>query len=165
MKFMLITSMLLTIMFLFTKHPLSMGCTLLAQATMIALITGLMNYNWWFSYILFLIMVGGMLILFMYMTSIASNEKFLISYKLMMLLMMTFMVTFALLKDFSVNLDTLTKDMLIHSTPSLNKLSLSKFMNYPFNLILMSITFYLLITLIVVVKMTWKTSGPLRQKF
>nr|YP_009108331.1 NADH dehydrogenase subunit 6 [Tenuibranchiurus glypticus]AIU94542.1 NADH dehydrogenase subunit 6 [Tenuibranchiurus glypticus] len=66
----------LSILFSQLTHPLSMGLTLLTQTVLICLFTGTFNPSFWFSYILFLIFLGGMLILFIYVASLASNEVF-----------------------------------------------------------------------------------------
>nr|YP_010034196.1 NADH dehydrogenase subunit 6 [Arhopalus unicolor]QOW83735.1 NADH dehydrogenase subunit 6 [Arhopalus unicolor] len=165
MMIMLIT---LSIMFIFLNHPLSFGLVLLIQSTLISLMTGLMNYNFWFSYILFLIMIGAMLILFIYMTSIASNEKFKFSYKLMMLtiIMMLFSTLLLMLIDFYLfSFNLYSYDNMNQETQKINNLSMNKYMNYPTNLIFFSMIIYLLITLIMVVKITNLNYGPLRQKF
>nr|YP_010294725.1 NADH dehydrogenase subunit 6 [Pectocera sp.]ULQ68877.1 NADH dehydrogenase subunit 6 [Pectocera sp.] len=163
--YMISTTMTLTFMFL--THPLSMGFVLLIQAILIAMITGLMSHNFWFSYILFMIMIGGMLVLFIYMTSVASNEKFQYSNKLTITMFM--MMNLTLLTFFSdsflthqelINIDTL------HSTSNwLFSLSLSKYLNFPSNMIMLMMIIYLLVALIAVVKITNISYGPLRQKF
>nr|APX39349.1 NADH dehydrogenase subunit 6 [Aphthona lutescens] len=153
-----------SILFVLFQHPLTCGLILLSQTIMTAMITGLMNYNFWFSYILFLIMVGGMLILFIYMTSIASNEKFkfnnnffliLILFFIMMLLLNTidsFFTTYLMnLKSFMMTLN--------------NDMTLKKYINFPNYFIIFSMIIYLFITLIAVVKITNFSYGPLRQKF
>merc|ERR1739838_23170 len=57
-------------------HPLAIGLALLFQTILICCTTGLSNLSFWFSYILFLIFLGGILVLFIYVTSLASNEMF-----------------------------------------------------------------------------------------
>nr|YP_009627354.1 NADH dehydrogenase subunit 6 [Aristobia reticulator]QCC70802.1 NADH dehydrogenase subunit 6 [Aristobia reticulator] len=158
-------SIMMSITFLFLNHPLSFGMILLIQTIMIALLTGLMNYNFWFSYIIFLIMIGGMLILFIYMTSIASNEKFKFSYKLLMLmsLIIIIMLMFSFLDSFFLNLN-LINDLFNQNFIKNYKLSMNKFFIWPMNMIFFLMIIYLLISLIMVVKITNIQSGPLRQK-
>nr|ASL24546.1 NADH dehydrogenase subunit 6 [Semanotus bifasciatus] len=165
MTILLSTMIIMSWMFMFSNHPLSLGVVLLIQTLLISLISGLMSFNFWFSYILFLIMVGGMLILFIYMTSIASNEKFKFSMKPIYLL-----VTFLSLILMIALLDTLMSYSILNNyetTQMSQPMSflLSKFMNSPMNNIMLMIITYLLITLIVVVKITNIQYGPLRQKF
>nr|ALO70990.1 NADH deshydrogenase subunit 6 [Pselaphinae sp. 3 EF-2015] len=158
-------NLMFSLMFIFLKHPLSMGVILLLQTLIISMITGLMNNNFWFSYILFLIFIGGMLILFMYMTSIASNEMFSIS-KLMILLMMTLLtpLLWIFLKNYyQINfLNMNFENLFFHNHINFN---LIKFYWYPNNLIMLILIFYLLLTLIASVKIINIKYGPIRQKF
>ena len=50
-----------------------MGLTLLIQTILVSIISGLITKTFWFSYILFLVFLGGILVLFIYVTSLASN--------------------------------------------------------------------------------------------
>nr|ARH53867.1 NADH dehydrogenase subunit 6 [Epuraea guttata] len=166
-NFLLATSCLLSMIFLFLNHPLSFGIILLFQTILVSLISGMLSYNFWFSYILFLVMIGGMLILFIYMTSIAANKKFKFSLKLftmiMILIIMLFLFMFIdqyLLNNLYTSYDTIMMNMNMN-----NKFSLIKFLNKP-NLILMLMTFnYLFIVLVAVTKISHIEKGPLRQKF
>nr|YP_011015324.1 NADH dehydrogenase subunit 6 [Silesis erberi]UPP55789.1 NADH dehydrogenase subunit 6 [Silesis erberi] len=161
-----ILTMTMSITFLFMSHPLSMGFTLLIQAILIAMITGTMSHNFWFSYILFMTMIGGMLVLFIYMTSVASNEKFMFSTSLTMMISMSIiMMIFLMMTDsYPGYMSTMNIDMQSMIVPSSFELSLSKYINLPSNWIMISMIIYLLITLIAVVKITNVTYGPLRQK-
>nr|WRO45163.1 NADH dehydrogenase subunit 6 [Stenothemus biimpressiceps] len=157
---------ILSISPLFLKHPLTMGLNLLIQTILIAMITGFMSLNFWISYLLFLVMVGGMLILFMYMTSIASNEKFKFSKPLMItLISMIFISMFFFIFYFNTeiyqikNIDSieLTKFSMYEMSPNKYFLNNSKF-------ILSILIIYLFITLIAIVNISSNSSGPLRQK-
>nr|ARH53711.1 NADH dehydrogenase subunit 6 [Anostirus castaneus] len=157
----------MSITFMFLTHPLSMGFALLIQAILISTITGLMSHNFWFSYILFMIMIGGMLVLFIYMTSVASNEKFLYSNKLtiMMIMLMLMLIIPVLMDSFPMYKLSTNLDMNLTNTPIMFQLSLSKYLNFPSNWIMIMMIIYLLVTLIAVVKITNITYGPLRRKF
>nr|ALO77058.1 NADH deshydrogenase subunit 6 [Brentidae sp. GENSP01] len=156
-----------SLIFLFLNHPLSLGSILLIQTVIISLVSGMMSLNFWFSYILFLIMIGGMLILFIYMTNVASNEKFHFSSKMFNLfsisIILIMMLSFS--DKFKMNLFINNMD-LKSATNFMNfEFSLNKFSNFPMNLILILMIIYLLITLIVIVKIMNLKSGPLRQNF
>nr|YP_010954859.1 NADH dehydrogenase subunit 6 [Dorcus cervulus]WMW30244.1 NADH dehydrogenase subunit 6 [Dorcus cervulus] len=161
MMMIFIASVLPAIFLPLVNHPLSLGLLLLSQSILIALITGWMNLTFWYSYILFLIMIGGMLVLFMYMTSVASNEKFKFSTPMMMMSMMTLtMIPMYLLVDqWLINSKVLLSEnmVLIFTLMSLNK-----FLNFPGIMISISLIIYLLITLIVAIKMSKFKQGPLR---
>nr|YP_009560419.1 NADH dehydrogenase subunit 6 [Peckia collusor]QAB06073.1 NADH dehydrogenase subunit 6 [Peckia collusor] len=168
---------LLTLLFIFNfiflnmKHPLAMGLTLLIQTTLICLMSGLMTKTFWFSYILFLVFLGGMLVLFIYVTSLASNEMFSFSIKLMIMAVSIFMLSSIVLFFMDKNILLQYSNMEIKSTYNLNSyimenaLSLNKLYNYPTNLLTIMLMNYLLITLIAVVKITKLFKGPLRPMF
>nr|APT41534.1 NADH dehydrogenase subunit 6 [Pressatia choti] len=158
-----------TIIFMFMKHPLAMGLMLLLQTLLVALVVGLTMKTFWFSYILFLTFMGGMLILFIYITSLASNEMFSFSSKLLIMFMMLMFIAFIslLIIDKSIitqyflntemneffNMKILFKE---------NYLNLNKFYNFPSNLLMLMMVIYLLLTLIIIVKITNYNFGPLR---
>nr|APX40743.1 NADH dehydrogenase subunit 6 [Smaragdina reyi] len=164
----LIMLMLSSIMFCLMKHPLTLGLVLLTQTILIALSSGIMNMNFWFSYIVFLIMIGGMLVLFTYMTSIASNEKFSFSYKtfIVISLMLIMMTTILWLTDPLIP-HSLTEMIELKSVPAIKNpdLFMNKYMNYPHGMIYLLMIIYLLITLIAIVKIAMKMESPLRQNF
>nr|AMH85406.1 NADH dehydrogenase subunit 6 [Hydrotaea sp. ACMJ-2016] len=165
---------LMTILFIFNfifmnmKHPLAMGLTLLMQTTLVSMMSGLMTKTFWFSYILFLVFLGGMLVLFIYVTSLASNEMFSFSIKLLLISIMFFslmMITlffidkFMLLQYSNMEMNSILN---MNSYIMENSLSLNKLYNYPINLLTILLMNYLLITLIAVVKITKLNQGPLR---
>nr|AYR05308.1 NADH dehydrogenase subunit 6 [Coleoptera sp. ACP-2013] len=167
---MLITLFMLNLMFstifMFLNHPLSLGGVLLMQTILMTLMSSFFFFNFWFSYILFLIMVGGMLIMFIYMTSIASNEKFKLPKNMMITLiisMMIILMTIMFMDKFYSMIISLKFNSLTQSLIMLN-LNLSKFFNYPNMKLLMFLMIYLLVTLIAVVKIIGKNFGSLRQK-
>nr|UPX88548.1 NADH dehydrogenase subunit 6 [Nicrophorus vespilloides] len=155
-------SILTSMSFMFMNHPLTMSLILLIHALTISITTGLLSINFWFSYILFMIMVGGMLVLFLYMTSIASNKKFKFN---MNIVIMNFIVLVLSSIYFYFNkFSLMQKNSYIMETSTNKYLSISKFMNFPFNLIMFMMIIYLFITLIAVVKITSISYGPLRNK-
>nr|YP_010385123.1 NADH dehydrogenase subunit 6 [Elodes marginata]UPL65133.1 NADH dehydrogenase subunit 6 [Elodes marginata] len=167
----MINCLILNMIFISLNHPLSMGLILLIQTLSITILSSFMCYSFWMSYIIFLIMVGGMLILFIYMTSIVSNEKFKFSmkYSSFMMLISFLMISFLVLDKTFIYQSIKTMEMIkidnINSLMPENKLMLNKIYNYPNNFITILLINYLLMTLIIVVKITDINSGPLRQKF
>nr|YP_009712002.1 NADH dehydrogenase subunit 6 [Epicauta impressicornis]QGA73706.1 NADH dehydrogenase subunit 6 [Epicauta impressicornis] len=158
-----ILNLAFSILFMFLSHPLSLGLTLIIQTSIISMMTGKMCFNFWFSYILFLIMIGGMLILFIYMTSVASNEKFSFSAKLtiFMLMMITLMTTYSF---FYNNLDPMIHNDMMNYQKNLLNISMIKYTYIPMNIMLTFMIIYLFITLTAVVKIINKKFGPLRPK-
>nr|WRO44997.1 NADH dehydrogenase subunit 6 [Asiopodabrus sp. 'cheni'] len=150
---------------LFLNHPLSLGLNLLIQTILIGLISGFMSLNFWMSYLLFLVMVGGMLILFMYMTSIASNEKFSFS-KLLMIMFIMILMTFMFIMLTKNNNFFMIKniDSIEYLTNSMYEISPNKYFINNSKFIMSILIVYLFITLIAIVNISSNNFGPLRQK-
>nr|UXW93474.1 NADH dehydrogenase subunit 6 [Blasticotoma sp. 'minuta'] len=163
----------LTIMFCFLNHPLSMGLTLLTQSIIISMIINMHSNTSWFSYILFLIMVGSMLIMFLYIISISSNEKFIllstkisfipISFMMISLLMMSYMDQDFLMYTKSMHPKEISQMASYEFNTNLNFMSLNKLYNTPTNLMTIMMMFYLLFTLIIIVKIIKINASPLRK--
>nr|URX54406.1 NADH dehydrogenase subunit 6 [Cryptotermes havilandi] len=160
MKVLLTASTLSSMMFTQMNHPLAMGMMLLMQTTMMCLISGLMHQSFWFQYILFMVFIGGMLVLFIYVASLASNEMFSLSTK-MMLLSTGMMMGAVMIKKWTTHNSS---DSTAYNTTS-NEIILmtSKLYNQPSGTLTILMALYLLMTLIVVVKITNVSKGPLRQ--
>nr|ASN65934.1 NADH dehydrogenase subunit 6 [Australicapitona hopei] len=165
-------NMIMSMLFLFMNHPMSMGLILLLQTVTISLMTGLSSLNFWFSYILFLVMIGGMLVLFIYMTSLASNEMFNTSFKLYMLtiiLITSSIMLFTVMDNSMINVmmktSSTTEMNYLLTLANDNLITLNKIYNSPNNMMTILLINYLLLTLIAVVKITSIKYGPLRQKF
>nr|AML26706.1 NADH dehydrogenase subunit 6 [Hydrophilidae sp. BMNH 1274734] len=159
MTLLLSISFMTSMFMIMTTHPMSMGFTLLIQIINVSLMTGLLSNNFWFSYILFIVMIGGMLVLFIYMTSIASNEKF----KFSKLMMINFILMLSLLLLTTIMSDNIIIDQMnMFYFPSI-PMNLNKYINYPYNIITIMMILYLLITLIAIVKISKIKYGPLRQ--
>nr|YP_009441900.1 NADH dehydrogenase subunit 6 [Trypophloeus asperatus]AOY40108.1 NADH dehydrogenase subunit 6 [Trypophloeus asperatus]QNE86047.1 NADH dehydrogenase subunit 6 [Cryphalus abietis] len=150
----------LSLSFLLLSHPLSLGMILLLQTIMIAMITGHMYLNFWFSYLLFLIMVGGMLVMFIYMTSIAANEKFETPQKFYMTILLTLMMCTIMLSKENLMILLNSNLSLIESAPHL---TMNKFFSSTKNILMMALMSYMFLSLMVVVNMSEKNKGPLRQ--
>nr|AML26169.1 NADH dehydrogenase subunit 6 [Scolytinae sp. BMNH 1274286] len=167
MSHLLMLNCILSILLMIFKNPLSKGYMLLLLTITTSLSASLMHLDSWFGYILFLVMVGGMLVAFIYMTSIASNEKFdfLQTYTLLLLLVviisLILMALFLPSSLLSNNLMMLTSQEVL--LPK-NKLFLTKIFSCPLSQLPIALMSYLFLTLIMVVKMVDFNKGPIRQK-
>lgn len=157
---------ILVLSFLFTRlsHPLSLGVTLLLQTVFISLTVGVFTYSFWFSYILFIIFLGGILVLFIYVASLASNEIF--SFSLITFLTYRFIILF--LSSLFFFIDPIsTPNLSSLPTSSINNQLSTPFIirwiyNSPSIIFTLFIILYLLLTLVVVVKIINLFKGPLR---
>nr|YP_010170665.1 NADH dehydrogenase subunit 6 [Allantus togatus]QRZ60647.1 NADH dehydrogenase subunit 6 [Allantus togatus] len=167
-KFFMMFLFLNSTLFMMMKTPLSMGLILLIQTMNISMISGIMSFNFWYSYIIFLIMLGGMLILFIYVSSLSSNQKFYFNKKIIFIsifMMMILMLMIMNSKYFNHNnLDLMNFSTMEIENNFLLKMSLNKLYNKPTNQIMILLINYLLLTLFIVVKITNINLGPLRKK-
>nr|AVN67675.1 NADH dehydrogenase subunit 6 [Symploce macroptera] len=156
-------STLLSIMFTQMNHPLAMGLLLLIQTMMISLISGMLSQSFWFSYVLFLVFLGGMLVLFIYVTSLASNEMFMLSTKMIISSLFIMILSMMILMNSKLSIIQ-NQEMMgfwMMDNPLYN--SLTKLYNQPTGSITVLLASYLFLTLIAVVKITNISKGPLRQ--
>lgn len=70
----ILISIFLIIRFI-SSSPVSLGISLFFTRVFVVIIIRIF-FNIWYSYILFLVYIGGLLVLFIYMCIISSNEKF-----------------------------------------------------------------------------------------
>nr|URH16499.1 NADH dehydrogenase subunit 6 [Neotermes castaneus] len=161
MKTLMMTSATMSVMFTQMSHPLAMGMMLLIQTTMMCLISGLMHQSFWFQYILFMVFVGGMLVLFIYVASLASNEMFSLSTKMMITATAMMLMTLTIKDKTTIN----SKETTLFNTMTENEITTmtSKLYNQPNGTLTILMALYLLVALIVVVKITNISKGPLRQ--
>lgn len=154
---------------MFTRllHPLTIGIILLAQTTIICVTAGLSINSFWFSYILFLIFLGAILVLFIYVASLASNEPFSFSSSLYLGVLFTIIIMLFILfawdplclnSSIKIERSTYTEPIYCQLTPQLLR---TIYNNTSINLTLF-VVLYLLLTLIAVVKITDTFFGPLR---
>nr|YP_009261594.1 NADH dehydrogenase subunit 6 [Hypsopygia regina]AKH04961.1 NADH dehydrogenase subunit 6 [Hypsopygia regina] len=153
----------------FLNHPLAMGLMILTQTLLICLLSGMMIKTYWFSYILFLTFLGGLLVLFIYVTSLASNEMFKINknFKMMFIVMMILsgIFSFSFYNNFMIffnNLEMNNLNNLFLFFNNENSINLSKLYNNQTFFLIMMMIIYLFITLIAVIKITNIFYGPLR---
>nr|AII41693.1 NADH dehydrogenase subunit 6 [Petrobiellus sp. 1 JZ-2014] len=160
-------SLSLNTLMIISNHPLAMGLILMTQTMLTAILIGTLNQTFWFSYVLFLIFIGGLLVLFIYVASLAANEMFIFSTKSFI---MTNTITLSILisalyKDTSLVITKMTNSET--TMIAMNKIekiitSINKFYSTEIMPITLMIILYLFLTLIVIVKITQLSSGPLR---
>nr|YP_010311863.1 NADH dehydrogenase subunit 6 [Planusocoris schaeferi]UNA71171.1 NADH dehydrogenase subunit 6 [Planusocoris schaeferi] len=147
---------IMSIMFMTFKHPLSMGMGIITHTIIIAMISGMMLGSFWFSYIIMIIMLSGMLVLFIYMASVASNEKFHPSTKMIMMMLM--MIIMSMIYQMYLEINDNEMETLINP----EKLSLNSLFNMKHKNITMMMVIYLFFTMINVSFIVNISEGPLR---
>nr|ACJ69613.1 NADH dehydrogenase subunit 6 [Venturia canescens] len=150
-------------------HPLKLLIILIMIIFLISLKMSFI-YKSWMNFIIFLIMIGGLMIIFMYITSLSSNMLFKFNLNsiymnlfkfFFVLIFLMMMFYFMDLKLFILNYqDYLIMDM--YMVEEINDYSLMKLFsknNYSMIFIMM----YLYLTLICIMNICYKMKSPLRQ--
>jgi NADH-ubiquinone oxidoreductase chain 6 len=130
--------------------PLSIGITILFIALIVAT---LFSYaiSSWIAFLIFLIYIGGMLVIFSYFVSLTPNQTINIIY---ILVIMTITL---------ITLGVLTSLLSLKTTPITTYVIQSNiFYLKPNSTLLILLATILLITIIIVVKLTITNKGPLR---
>nr|YP_009268478.1 NADH dehydrogenase subunit 6 [Biston thibetaria]AID67373.1 NADH dehydrogenase subunit 6 [Biston thibetaria]AIE11781.1 NADH dehydrogenase subunit 6 [Biston thibetaria]ANW36824.1 NADH dehydrogenase subunit 6 [Biston thibetaria] len=165
--------LMLSIMMIFLNHPLSIGLLILIQTLMMCLLSGMLIKTYWFSYILFLTFLGGLLVLFIYVSSIASNELFKlnINMKTLMIMLFTMIMMMQMYMYMYENLNWMNLSNNISNTNNMmnlsffnneNKINLNKLYNNHTYMMMSMLVIYLFISLVSIVKITNIFYGPLR---
>nr|YP_009694517.1 NADH dehydrogenase subunit 6 [Eurydema oleracea]QEI26502.1 NADH dehydrogenase subunit 6 [Eurydema oleracea] len=153
LSFMITISLIL----LTLNHPLSMGLILIMQTLVTAIIIGYMMESFLFSYIIIIIMLSGALVLFIYMASVASNEKFNSPINMMIISCSLMIISFTLL--YYLDIKYFNNNLIKN-----DQISLIKLFNMMTAKMTLMIIIYLLLTMIVVSNIAKVTEGPLRIK-
>lgn len=131
-------------------HPLIIGIIIIFLTLIISIHIWITLNHPWLAYILFLVFLGALLVLFIYISTLAPNEKFIkLSYYPLLILFLT-----PLLPHQKINKDITIIE--VDFLPSIKLFSLS------LSIITLFIALYLFLTLIIISKITLFKEGPLR---
>nr|YP_010381641.1 NADH dehydrogenase subunit 6 [Symplana brevistrata]UDL72016.1 NADH dehydrogenase subunit 6 [Symplana brevistrata] len=147
------------------KHPMSLGFLLIMQTSLVSMNLFINLESSWYSYILFITIIGGMMVMFMYMASISSNEKFkTMNMKLIIFMLILMTLIFNIKKETMLNELNLKLEekKLIYQEFQETK-STYKFFNFNKNKITILMMLVLLITMISVTNISSSFEGPLKK--
>lgn len=127
-----------------------------------------MASSFWFSYVLFLVFLGGILVLFLYVTSLASNEIFSISFSTLVVVGVVIIrgLMISYVRDLILEWSYFSSDQNILCS-GINIIGeesaiVSKIYLPPTIFLTLLLVVYLFLTLVVVVFLTDSPQGPLR---
>nr|YP_010478452.1 NADH dehydrogenase subunit 6 [Nesophrosyne makaihe]UVI59896.1 NADH dehydrogenase subunit 6 [Nesophrosyne makaihe] len=140
------------------KTPMSMGVMLLVLTTTTTILMTHILTTGWIPMIMFLMLVGGLLILFIYMSSIASNEKFTANVFMVIIPSLVLILPLESMMVESMMNENLLSMMLN------DNISMVKIYNKKTFVITVFMFMYLLMSMIVVTKIIKIFKGPLRPK-
>nr|CCI69495.1 NADH dehydrogenase subunit 6 [Metacrangonyx sp. 1 MDMBR-2012] len=154
-------SYILIIFFFSSSHPLFMSTMIALQSVLIGLTIYFFTSISWFSYLLFMIFLSGMMVILIYISSLASNllmNYFVTDLKNLIMLMLLFMSFYFLTIKMNYFYDN---NMNFSNLSNLILLSVKVYSKEMYMFTVMIIC-YLLALLILVVKNSLFTKGPLR---
>nr|QQQ88643.1 NADH dehydrogenase subunit 6 [Hyalella cajasi] len=154
-------SLCLTTVFLFSQmsSPLGMGAVVIIFSFFISLSMSLICTTSWFSLLLFMLFLSGMMIIFMYVCSLASNEAHYYSFGAVYAVLGLLMLS--LIGSETSKATAVSGLLSIEAKSSFLMYKIYSFSVYLFAVVLI---IYLLITLIAVVKISVVSEGPVRTK-
>nr|YP_010586313.1 NADH dehydrogenase subunit 6 [Lepidostoma fui]UZZ44088.1 NADH dehydrogenase subunit 6 [Lepidostoma fui] len=155
---------------LFLSHPFIITLMMIIQTFLMSLMIGMMNLSFWLTYLMFLIFIGGLLILFIYISSLTPNKIFYFN-KLKMFSFLSLMIMIFLI--FNLNFNFLNLEMQNFSNLNNfifyknfeNSIYLSNLFNNNELWLTLILMLFLLFTLITSIKISNFFSGPMRIKF
>nr|YP_010990692.1 NADH dehydrogenase subunit 6 [Rhotana formosana]WOW99136.1 NADH dehydrogenase subunit 6 [Rhotana formosana] len=146
------------------NHPMNMGMMLILQTTLACMLMTEMFSSPWYSYIMFISIVSGLMVMFIYMASIISNMKF----KLNPTLMLTVMTLTLMLQNLSnSSTETIIKmiNNKIYILKNENLKTTIKFFNMNKGIMTMMIMLTLFILLVSITNIVTKNKGPLKKSY
>lgn len=145
-------------------HPITIISLILIYTRFTCIIITLWSFNYIYSIIIFLIIIRGILILFLYFASLISNEqhKILLNWTIPIKLILILTI----LSKFKFLFESPQQSHDIKSQINLKNHSLQytfKLFDYPFNYITIICILFLLISLLLIIKIRSLKSAPLRK--
>lgn len=158
MTLIIVILILLNSFILNLSHPIRLVALILVQTSLASVLVALNHPTPWAAIILFLIFVGGLMILFVYTASLASNEKFKFNLKM---IKQTLIVLVATGSGYII---TRRPQKFNLNNPTLNE-SLNKiFSNSSISLVVIIIT-YIFLVMVVVNSIVDSNKTPLRPAY
>lgn len=152
-----------------SSHPIFIALILIIYRTLICLNISKWRKNFIYSIILFIIIISGLLIIFLYFSSLISNEQIILFLNINLIyLFFINLILFLILyinKNFLINLyfsisKEINQFININNKPFNNIINLY---NYPFNNLTILCIIFLLISLFSIIKLCSTKSSPIRK--
>nr|YP_009470619.1 NADH dehydrogenase subunit 6 [Mycopsylla fici]AVF97047.1 NADH dehydrogenase subunit 6 [Mycopsylla fici] len=159
MTYLMLTNLFLSIFMVYSCYPILMGLMLLIVTFFFCATIRLMSNSSWISSTLFLIMIGGLMIIFLYTTSICSNQKFKI---LNIKMMVIYFTLCSPILFFSKNSFMKLEEMTLMNTYLKEFFKLFMPMNFYSTLFIL---IYLIFTLMIMINLMNFNMGPMRKKY
>nr|YP_009253048.1 NADH dehydrogenase subunit 6 [Vollenhovia emeryi]ANA91981.1 NADH dehydrogenase subunit 6 [Vollenhovia emeryi] len=155
--------MFLTLLLLVSNytHPITMMLILLMYTLAIIMLMSMWSNNYLFSILMFLMMISGLFVIFLYFSSLIMNEQYSYNFSFFLsssMLMNMILFIYLISMNLPINLNLLNPSQkFMDSTPLMNInspsfINIMKIYMYPLNNITILTMFYLLLALFSIIK-------------
>nr|UBI43119.1 NADH dehydrogenase subunit 6 [Proisotoma minuta] len=153
MMSLIFVSLMNSALYFLSSHPIALTGLILTQALITCGLAWITLSLSWFSYILFLIFLGGLMVLFVYITSLASNEMMKTNPRASSVLIVMVMILMWASSSWSE---------MTMSPPLETTAPLSHLFSHQMVALTAGVMTFLLLTLVVIVKITSALNTPLK---
>lgn len=152
-------------------HPIFLTISLLLYTRLICFIISIWSFNFIYSIITFLIIISGLLIIFIYFSSLIANEKNKITINIFIIISLFLNYRFIIINIFlnnsklsiSSSLNFWESSTILNNFNSIEFKNILIIYNYPFINITLICIIFLLISLFIIIKISSIKFGPLRK--
>nr|ARH10742.1 NADH dehydrogenase subunit 6 [Chaetosiphella stipae] len=160
-KLILITNLIISMMFMSMKSPLSSNLLILIQSIMLTMMINLINKTSWIAFMLIILYIGGLMIIFLYISSIAFNEINFNKNFMSMFIKMTLIYILIMMIKNNLILENFNYENNYIFEDNFYLLNMFFIPNYYMIYFIIMILFFMLILIIWMLK---NNKGPIRQK-
>nr|QBO27209.1 NADH dehydrogenase subunit 6 [Appendiseta robiniae] len=160
-KLIILINLSLSLILTMMKSPLSSNLIILSQSISLTLMINLINKTSWISFMLFILYIGGLMIIFLYISGIAFNELNIIkNYKNLIIKILTISMMIYWIKPISM-LENFNFENNFYFEDNFYLINM---FILPNNLVIYFILFILFFMLILIIWLLKINKGPIRQK-
>nr|QTF76087.1 NADH dehydrogenase subunit 6 [Franklinothrips vespiformis] len=153
--------MISSYLFTISTNSMLLGIFVIIQALIYSTFVSFNMNSSWYGYILFLIMLGGILIIFMFVISISSNQILYVSFNKLFISMMFIILLLipTILMNFSKEMTEISSLLLSENE---NTFLISKIFTYSYMKMTLLVILYLFLSMISIVKIAESKKGSFR---
>nr|YP_009513825.1 NADH dehydrogenase subunit 6 [Pseudoniphargus carpalis]AXH38203.1 NADH dehydrogenase subunit 6 [Pseudoniphargus carpalis] len=155
-------SLVISVMFLLTISPLFLSLLIILQTITLAVIINMITMTSWFSFMLVMIYLSGMMIIFIYVSSMAANELFFPNNFILTPLFISFAIATALTSSYILDSPSDYTNELNQTLTKITIFKTMKMYSKPLFIMTILLILYLLLAMIMVSKNSSFSHGPLR---
>nr|QYF07851.1 NADH dehydrogenase subunit 6 [Proceratium itoi] len=159
--------LMLIFMLISIYHPISLILMMIIYSMLIFLNISLWKENYIYSIMLFLIIISGLLIIFLYFSSLISNEKMTINWQIFYLYpMLIIPISFMCYNNFKSFMYYQSKSYEMNPIYKINMknfYNISNIYEHPYNNFTILCMMFLLLCLILIIKLSNPKSMPMRK--